>query len=241
MIKFENVTKYYSGRKILDSLCLEIAEGDRITIIGPSGSGKSTLLKLLMGLHLPDAGAVYVDGEDITQMNRHDLQRVRFKLGLLFQHAALFDSMNVEDNVSFTLRENLNWDEKRIRHRVKELLEMVEMSGFEKNMPSDLSGGQMKRIGLARALAHNPRALMFDEPTTGLDPILSTNIENLMVKLSVKLNITSIIVTHQLSTILRTADKIYLLHEGKLLPPESPKTISDSKNKIIRNFIRGGL
>ena len=241
MIKFKNVTKAYSGKKIIHNLSLEIDSGDRVLIIGPSGCGKSTLLRMLMALHKPDSGQILVDGQDITKMTRLELQSVRLKLGLLFQHAALFDSMNVEENVAFSLRENLGWSEGKIRRRVRELLEMVEMSGYELEMPSNLSGGQRKRIGFARALAHNPSAMLFDEPTTGLDPILSTNIENLIVTLSDRLHITSIIVTHQLSTILRTADKIYLLHDGKLLPPESPKTIRNSKNKLIKEFIRGGL
>jgi phospholipid/cholesterol/gamma-HCH transport system ATP-binding protein len=241
MIIIDSISKSFSGHKVIDELSIHIKTGEKVAIIGPSGTGKSTLLRLVMGLQKIDSGSIHVDNADITKMKESDLKKLRMKFGMLFQSGALFDSMNVEENVAFTLVENLNHPEWKIKERVEEVLDLVEMSGSEKKMPSELSGGQRKRIGLARAMAANPEIILYDEPTTGLDPILSTNIENLIVKLNAQLKITSVIVTHQISTILRTADKIYLLHNGKLLAPENPDAIFNSENDFVRKFIKGGL
>jgi len=241
MITLKNVTKSFKGNSIVRGVDLTVSEGERIAIIGPSGCGKSTLLRLLMGLQQPDTGELWIDNEDITQMDIKNLRRIRTKFGMLFQHAALFDSMTVGENVAFPLREILHLPEAEIQARVKDKLLWVEMSGKEDRMPSELSGGQQKRIGLARAIACDPKIILYDEPTTGLDPILSTNIEDLIVKLNKESNTTSIIVTHQISTILRTADKIYLMRDGVLLPPETPESIQESHNPYIKEFISGGL
>jgi phospholipid/cholesterol/gamma-HCH transport system ATP-binding protein len=241
MIEIKNITKHFGTKQVVNNLSLSVKQGEKIAIIGPSGCGKSTLLRLIIGLQFPDAGHILIENQDITQMTTKEINKLRLKFGLLFQSSALFDSMNVEHNVGFTLRENFKFSNDEIQKTVCEKLDLVDMKGTEKSMPSDLSGGMKKRIGLARAIAANPEIILYDEPTTGLDPILSTNIEDLIVKLNKKLNITSIIVTHQISTILRTADKIYMMHEGKLLEPETPKTIYHSQNKYIREFIRGGL
>ncbi|MBT5953994.1 ATP-binding cassette domain-containing protein [bacterium] len=241
MIKLTNIKKSFDETLILKDLDLSINKGEIIAIIGPSGCGKSTLLRLIMGLHKPDSGKVAIDGEDIIPMKQKDLNKVRLKMGLLFQSGALFDSLNVEENVGFTLKENLNLPQEKIDRIVNQKLELVEMSGRGKDMPSDLSGGQQKRIGLARAIAADPQIILYDEPTTGLDPILSTNIENLIVKLNKDFGMTSVVVTHQISTILRVAEKIYLLKDNKLLPPETPESIYDSVYEEYRQFIRGGL
>jgi phospholipid/cholesterol/gamma-HCH transport system ATP-binding protein len=241
MIKIENITKIFDGNKVINDLSLTVEEGEKVAIIGPSGCGKSTLLRLIMGLHSVNSGEIFLHNKDVTKMNKDQIKRARLKCGMLFQSSALFDSFNVEENIAFPLVENFAWPEWKVEERVREVLELVEMSGAEKKAPSDLSGGQKKRIGLARAIAANPDVMLYDEPTTGLDPILSTNIEDLMVKLNDQLKVTSVIVTHQISTILRTADKIYLLHNGKLLPPETPDTIYNSDNDYIRKFIRGGI
>ena len=222
-------------------MSLDIKCGEKVAIIGPSGCGKSTLLRLIMGLQRPDSGSIWMDGQDITHMDEEGLQQVRLKCTMLFQSGALFDSMNVADNVAFIPRENLGLSEDKVQQIVKEKLAMVEMGGTEHHMPSDLSGGMKKRIGLARAIAGDPEIVLYDEPTTGLDPILSTNIEDLIVKLNTQLKITTVVVTHQLSTIFRTADKIYLMHEGRLLPPETPSSITSSANPYVQYFIRGGL
>ena len=241
MIKLSNINKSFDETVILKNLDLSIGKGEIIAIIGPSGCGKSTLLRLIMGLHRPDSGSVVIDGDDIVSMRQKELNKVRLKMGLLFQSGALFDSLNVEENVGFTLKENLKLSNEEIKFIVNQKLDLVEMSGRGNDNPSDLSGGQQKRIGLARAIAADPQIILYDEPTTGLDPILSTNIENLIVKLNKDFGMTSVIVTHQISTILRVAEKIYLLKDNKLLPPETPDSIYDSSYEEYRQFIRAGL
>ena len=240
VIEIKNLTKKFEDKVILSGVNLTVERGERIAIIGPSGCGKSTLLRLVMGLQKPDSGKILLDGVDVLTMDKQDLKTARLKFGILFQSAALFDSMTVEENVGFSPFENLKLPSSKVKQIVKEKLSLVEMEGYEKFMPSDLSGGQKKRIGLARALASNPEVLLYDEPTTGLDPILSTIIEDLIVKLNNQLSVTSIIVTHQHSTIFRTADKIYMMTKGQLLPPENPMTIVESENEVIREFIHGG-
>ena len=240
MIELRNVSKSFDGRMVLHDVNLTIQTGERIAIIGASGCGKSTLLRLIMGLHAPDTGEVLLFGEDIHRVSHARLLEIRLKIGMLFQSAALFDSMNVAANVAFPLIENFNIPAARVIDRVAQKLELVEMSGFGEHDPADLSGGQRKRIGLARALSGDPEVMLYDEPTTGLDPILSTNIEDLIVRLSRQLKVTSIVVTHQISTILRTADKIYMMHNGTLLDPEFPNTIMTATS-IYGEFIRGGL
>jgi phospholipid/cholesterol/gamma-HCH transport system ATP-binding protein len=240
MIELRNVSKSFDGRQILKNVNLTIPTGERIAIIGASGCGKSTMLRLIMGLHKPDSGEVLVFGENIHQVSKARLLEIRLKIGILFQSAALFDSMNVAENVAFPLIENFHMPAHKVATVVAKKLELVEMTGFDKNDPADLSGGQRKRIGLARALSGDPEIMLYDEPTTGLDPILSTNIEDLIVRLSRQLKVTSIVVTHQISTILRTADKIYMVNQGTLLPPESPDTIMTA-DSIYGEFVRGGL
>lgn len=237
MIKIKNISKKFNGREVVRNLSLEVANGEKIAIIGPSGCGKSTLLRLMMGLHPPDEGEILVDGVSVASLDTAGLRKLRTKFGMLFQSGALFDSMNVEENVAFPLFETLGYKSTpETWNIVKEKLHLVEMLGAEKKMPAELSGGQRKRIGLARAIVGNPQIVLYDEPTTGLDPILSTNIEDLIVKLNNQLHITSIVVTHQISTILRTADKIYLMQDGRLLDPETPESIQRATNVYGRFF-----
>ncbi len=239
-IELKNVSKKFDKNHVLEHLSLSIEAGERIAIIGPSGCGKSTLLRLIMGLHIPDSGDVLVEEQSVPNMTDDQLRQFRLKFGFVFQSSALFDSMSVYDNVAFSLRENLMLSERKIKDIVHNLLAAVEMEHTGHKMPADLSGGMRRRIGLARALAAKPEIVLYDEPTAGLDPILSSNIESLMIKLNHQLNCTSIVVTHQVSTILATADKIYMLSNGHLLPPETPETIMNSQNETIRNFIHGG-
>lgn len=242
MIDISGLCKSFEGVHVVRNFSLHVDQGEKIAIVGRSGCGKSTILRLILRLICPDRGKICINGRDIVTMSEADLVHQRSEIGLLFQSAALFDSMNVQDNVGFALRYGTKtYTENEIRYRVNEALEMVEMSGYETYMTSKLSGGQKKRIGLARALVSKPKVMLYDEPTTGLDPILSTSIEDLIVRLSDNLNVTSVVVTHQRSTIRRTADKIYYMHEGSLLPPETPATIHESTQERYKTFYRGGL
>lgn len=241
MIVIKNLVKSFDEKDVISGINLSITDGERIAIIGTSGCGKSTLLRLLMGLHAPDSGEILIDGRDISHSNRNEQNKIRMEMGIVFQSAALFDSMSVADNVAFSLIENHKLSRKKAMTIVREKLEMVGLSDVENLLPSQLSGGMRKRVGFARAIATNPKILLFDEPTTGLDPISSTQIEDLIVHLSDSLNCTTIVVTHQISTILRTADKIYTMNNGILYDPETPNTIMNSQNPYIRTFIRGNL
>ncbi len=241
MIEIRKLSKRFGEKEVLKNIDLVVEKGERIAIIGGSGCGKSTLLRLILGLQRPDNGRVLVDEKDVHRISYEALRKLRLKFGTLFQSSALFDSMTVAENVGFSLVENLRLPAGQVSDIVKDKLEWVAMSGYENQMPSQLSGGQRKRVGLARALAADPEIMLYDEPTTGLDPITSTHIEDLIVKLTQTRRVTSVVVSHQISTILRTADKIYMMYEGQLLPPESPATIANSADPRIREFIRGGL
>ena len=241
MIKLKNVYKKFGSNEVIKDLTLTIEPSERIAIIGPSGCGKSTILKLIAGLIEPDIGQVEINGKDIWSVSEEERIRLQESIGMLFQYAALFDSLTVSENVGFSLLEQTKpirpYDIVQI---VNEKLTLVDMKGTGNLMPSQLSGGQKKRIGLARSLVKTPEVMLYDEPTTGLDPVLSTNIEDLIVKLSKELGMTSVTVTHQISTILRTADKIYFMEDGKLLPGESPRSIEQNPDGKLAKFIKGG-
>ena len=238
MIILDHVSKSFGDKCILDDVSLEISSGDRIAIIGESGTGKSTLLRLLLGLIEVDSGRIIIDDIDITNCSESELHDVRLKMGMLFQSGALFDSMTVAENIAFTLIENYGYHMKNIDDQIQLLLSQVDMEGYEDYMPSSLSGGQRKRVGLARAIAGQPSYLFYDEPTTGLDPVLSKSIEDLIVNVNSQLHATTIVVSHQQSTILRTVDKIYMLYHEKLLDPVYPDRLEDG-NPIVRCFIQG--
>ena len=239
MIQLNDITKTFESSIIIRNLSLAVKAGERIAIIGPSGCGKSTLLRLMVGLHKPDSGDISINGKNLTQITMSQLQALRLQFGFLFQGAALFDSMTVEENVAFSLIENLKLPPSEWKPLVKEKLSWVGMAGTESKMPADLSGGMKKRVGLARAIAANPKIVLYDEPTTGLDPILSTQIEDLIVKLNHRLHVTSIVVTHQFSTILRTADKIYFMYEGQFLLAETPECLHTAAHPAIKAFMAG--
>lgn len=240
MLILKHVSKAFDDHQVLSKINLSVKRGHKTTIIGPSGSGKSTILKLILGLIPPDSGKLTLNGTDINALSIKDIYIMRKKIGLLFQSAALFDSLTVEENVGFSLTETpstlTNQD---ITNKVNLSLELVGMQDYNNHYPAELSGGQKKRVALARAIINKPEYLLFDEPTTGLDPILSTNIEDLIVQISEELNTATITVTHQISTILRSSDSIYFLHEGQLLDPETPESIVKTKDPIISPFIRG--
>jgi len=241
MIKISNITKRYDKLTVLNGISLEIPDGQTVAIIGPSGCGKSTLLRLILRLEDVDAGSILIDNQNIGRLSDEALIKIRQKIGMVFQSSALFDSMTVAENVAFALREHTLFSESEIMAVVSKKLGLVGLSGKENIMPAELSGGMQKRVSIARALAFDPKIILYDEPTTGLDPITSTNIENLINKLSEDLNVTSIIVTHQLSTIFRTADRIIMLHDGKFIDSGSVVETRKSNNPIIRDFINAGM
>tara|TARA_Y200000002_G_scaffold292849_1_gene247048 strand:- start:875 stop:1615 length:741 start_codon:yes stop_codon:yes gene_type:complete len=242
MLELINIKKSFNDTSVLKDINLTVNPGEKITIIGTSGSGKSTILKLILGLLDYDSGNIMFNGINTARLSTSQFYEHRKHFGLLFQSSALFDSLTVEENVAFPLTEQPNHLTKfEISKKVDEALELVEMQGSNFKNPSNLSGGQQKRIALARAIITKPKCLLFDEPTTGLDPVLSTNIEDLIVRIATELNTIAITVTHQISTILRTSDLIYFLNDGILLDPETTQTIMESKNQIIKSFIHGGI
>ena len=240
MIELNEVTKNFNSRKVLSGVDLKVKTGETLAVIGPSGCGKSTLLRLIIGLFRPDSGTILVGGEDVTRLDSEGMNDLREHLGMVFQSSALFDSLTVSENVAFGLREHLDLREKEIASIVSEKLELVGLSGIESHMPSELSGGMQKRVSLARAIATNPEIILYDEPTTGLDPITATSIENLMIDLHKILHITAVVVTHMMSTVYRVADRIVMLSEGRLIEAGTPEETKNSNNPTIRQFVTGG-
>ena len=241
MTKLNKLSKQFNGLKVIDDISFDIPDGEFLAVIGPSGCGKSTLLKLLLRIEDSTSGNILVDGQDIEQYDEEQLIKYRENIGMVFQSGALFDSLTVFENVAFSLREHTQLAESQITRIVKEKLAMVELTGAEDKMPSELSGGMQKRVGIARALASNPAIILYDEPTTGLDPITSVTIEDLMVKLARDLKATCIVVTHVMQTVSRVAKRVVMLHEGKMLEIGSPDQAKRSENPIVKRFITGGL
>ncbi len=239
MIEIKNLYKKFSNKEILKGVNLTINNSETLAIIGRSGCGKSVLLKHIVGLLSPDKGEVLINNTSIQNMSHKELYSVRRKFGFLFQGAALFDSMTVEENVSLPLVESTNgYSEHEIADSVAEKLELVGLPGIEKLKPSELSGGMRKRVGLARALVTNPEYILYDEPTTGLDPIMSDSIDDLIKDLAEKLNVTSIVVTHDMFSVKNVADRIAMMHEGKIYFTGTPAEIMTTKDQVVNNFIR---
>jgi phospholipid/cholesterol/gamma-HCH transport system ATP-binding protein len=240
MIHIKNITKSFGEHRVLDALDLKIPKGKITVIIGRSGEGKSVLIKHLLGLIRPDGGEVWVEGQNILDLDEFALNDFRKKFGLLFQNAALFDSMNVYDNMAFPLREHSGKNEKQIQDRIHDLINLV---GLKETVlakfPSELSGGMRKRVGLARAIALNPEILLYDEPTTGLDPIMTDVIDHLILDTQEKLGVTSVVISHDIQATLAIADKIAMLHEGKILLEGSPEVFKNSRHPTIKNFLEG--
>lgn len=239
MIEIINLHKSFGANKVLCGIDLIIKKGESLAIIGRSGCGKSVLLKHIVGLLSPDEGYIKFDGKVINDLGRKELYEVRRKFGFLFQGAALFDSMTVEENVSIALVENEN---KLLPGEIKKIvaakLELVGLPGTQNLKPSELSGGMKKRVGLARALVTNPEYILYDEPTTGLDPIMSDSIDDLIKDLNEKIKVTSIIVTHDMFSVKNTADKIAMMHEGKIYFTGTPEEVLESTDLVIQKFIQ---
>lgn len=239
MIETRKLSKSFSGRPVLRNVDLAVENGKTLVVLGRSGCGKSVVLKHLIGLMKPDSGQVLVDGEDIVHLPERKLTDVRRKVGMLFQSAALFDSMSVEWNLAFPLIEQGIRDEKEIDARVAEALDMVELAGEQKKMPADLSGGMRKRVGLARTIVGRPRCILYDEPTTGLDPITSDSINHMIRRLQRRLGVTSIVVTHDMKTAFHCADRVALLHDGQVHFDGSVDELRASVDPVITDFIEG--
>lgn len=220
-------------------LDLEIQTGEALVVMGRSGCGKSVLLKLIIGILEPDEGTVIIDGVDIFSLSPRELDQFRLKLGMLFQGAALFDSLTVRENVGFSLYEHTDLPADVIVDKVREKLRLVGLAGIEELMPAALSGGMKKRAGLARAIANDPKIILYDEPTTGLDPIMADGINDLILQMHQKLRVSSVTVTHDLKSAYKIADRIAMLYEGKIIGTGTPEEIKNTENPVIRQFITG--
>jgi phospholipid/cholesterol/gamma-HCH transport system ATP-binding protein len=239
MIKIEGVHKSFGKKRVLQGVDLEVLKGESMVVIGGSGSGKSVLIKIIIGILRPDSGRVLVDGHNIAELDENELYSVRKKFGMLFQGAALFDSMRVWENVGFALLRNRTYSEKEVRRIATEKLRLVGLVGVEDLMPSELSGGMKKRVGLARAIAHNPEILLYDEPTTGLDPIMADAINDLIVDMREKISVTSVAITHDMQSAYKIADRIAMLYEGRIIEVGTPEEIRRTENPVLRQFIAG--
>ena len=239
VIKAENVVKKFGDRTILNGISLEVYRGETFVIMGGSGCGKSTFLRHIIGSLKPDSGKVHLLGKDLSRLNEDAMDKLRMKIGMSFQSSALFDSMTVGENVVLGLKEHTKLDKSVRDIVVKMKLEMVGLRGFEDLMPSQLSGGMRKRVGLARAIAMDPEIVFYDEPTAGLDPIVAGVVDKLILDLSKKLAITSVVVTHDMKSVFSIADRVAMLYEGKVLEVGTPDEIRNSKNPMVQQFING--
>ena len=239
MISLRGLSKRFGTNQVLDGLDLEIERGETMVVIGGSGTGKSVLLKHIIGLLRPDAGEVVVDGVPVSRLKGWELKEFRKEFGMLFQGSALFDSLRVLDNVAFGLREHTRLKEAEIRERVREKLALVGLRDIEHLWPSELSGGMKKRVALARALAMEPKILLYDEPTTGLDPIRADSINDLIVELRDRLKVTGVAITHDMTSAYKIADRIAMLYKGKIIAVGTPQEMRDSADPVVHQFITG--
>jgi phospholipid/cholesterol/gamma-HCH transport system ATP-binding protein len=239
MIVLDNVHKAFGAKQVLTGFSLEVKEGDIAVILGYSGTGKSVAIKHIVGLLQPDQGTVFVDGREVPRLTRRELYEVRSHIGYVFQFAALFDSLTVGENVAMGLRKQGKLDERGLHDRVHEALELVDLPDAATLMPSDLSGGMRKRVGIARAIALRPKYLLYDEPTTGLDPVTAAVIDELMQRMQRQLGVTSIVITHDLRTAWTIGSRIAMLYDGKVRQVGTPDEIRNTKDPVVRQFIEG--
>jgi phospholipid/cholesterol/gamma-HCH transport system ATP-binding protein len=236
-IRVKDVTKSFGSQQVLKGIDLEVERGKITVIIGKSGGGKSVLMKHLIGLLKPDNGEIWIDGVEITRLGEPEMNDVRKRFGMLFQEAALFDSMNVGENVAFPLREHTKLRESEIADIVNEKLRQVGLFGFDGKMPSELSGGMKKRVGLARALALNPEIVLFDEPTSALDPVISLTIEELIKETQLHLRKTYVVISHDILGMFRIADKVAMLYDGRIVASGTPDEIRQSSQEAVKEFL----
>ena len=240
-VKIKSLHKAYGAQNVLDGIDLNIAKGETVTVLGRSGTGKSVLLKLIIGLQKPDEGTIELFGTEVTKLPLKELNEVRKKLGFLFQQAALYDSLSVEENVAFPLRRHTDSSDSEISEQVRQMLARVGMESDLKKMPSGISGGMKKRVGLARALILNPEIILLDEPTAGLDPITTEEIDELIKGLQEERKITSLIVTHDLHSVGRLADRVIILKEGNVIAEGTPEEVKKSTDPFVIKFLESGL
>ena len=239
MIEVRDLQHSFGSQIVLDGVSFRIETGESVVIIGRSGCGKSVLLKNVIGLLKPDAGEVLIDGENIVPMEERELLPVRSKFGMLFQGAALFDSMTVAENVAFAFRHNRQMPQQEIDRRVAETLEVVDLPGIEDKKPAELSGGMKKRVGLARALVYRPRIMLYDEPTTGLDPIVADSIDQLILRVRDRFKVTTVVVTHDMRSARRLGQRILMLHDKRIYAAGPPDEIFSSTDPVVHRFIEG--
>jgi len=238
-IELKDLHKSFGEQRVLDGIDLTVEESETISVLGRSGTGKSVLLKLLIGLEKPDSGSICIDGHEITELETKGLNEVRKNIGFLFQQAALYDSMTIEQNVEFPLKRHTSLNEEERKKRVKELLESVGLKSDYSKLPAELSGGMKKRVGLARALALDPKLIMFDEPTAGLDPISSTEIDQLILDLKKKHKMTSVVVTHDLHSAKHISDRLVVLDSGRIVAEGTFDDLEKSKHPVVKGFPAG--
>lgn len=239
MIQIQQVHKHFGSKHVLKGIDFTFLDGQTTVVIGPSGCGKSTILRLILNLIQPDQGQIWVDGQHIQQLSMRDLEAFRLQVGMMFQSAALFDSLRVWENVGFMLLEKTKMSPQEVKKIAQEKLSLVGLEDAADLYPAELSGGMQKRVGIARAIARDPKILLYDEPTAGLDPVTSTVIEDLINQMQEYTGGISIVVTHQLSTIFRTADMITMFYEGRILDTGTPEQMKASENPVVRNFLEG--
>jgi phospholipid/cholesterol/gamma-HCH transport system ATP-binding protein len=239
IIELRHIDKSFSGRQVLRDMSIDVEQGESLVIVGGSGTGKSVTLKHIIGLLRPDRGQVLIDGHDITKMKDVELNQFRRRFGMSFQEGALFDSMSVFDNIAFPLRRHTKMTEAEIRARVEECLEDVHLPNVEKKRPSELSGGMRRRVGFARAISLKPEILLFDEPTTGLDPVISDVIADLIEEMDVKLGTTTVTITHDMKVAFKIADRVAMLHRGHIIEEGTAEEFQRSTNPIVQQFIEG--
>jgi phospholipid/cholesterol/gamma-HCH transport system ATP-binding protein len=238
-IRVVNVHKSFAEHEVLSGVHLEIRQGESMVVIGGSGTGKTVLIRCIIGLVQPDEGEIYVDGTEITSLNEREMNEIRKRFGMLFQGGALFDSLTVWENVGFGLRQHTRLREEEIRRVASEKLGLLGLRDIEDLMPAELSGGMKKRVSLARAIAMEPEILLYDEPTTGIDPMMADAINELIIRMREKLNVTSIAITHDMTSAYKIADRIAMLYQGKIIEVGTPEEIKSSRSPIVQQFIQG--
>jgi phospholipid/cholesterol/gamma-HCH transport system ATP-binding protein len=238
VIDVQNVYKSFAGFPVLTGINLKMMEGTTTVVLGASGSGKTVLMKHIMGLFKPDGGQVIVDGKNVSTMSRQELAVFRERMGMVFQSSALFDSMTVGDNVAFPLREhNSGLSEKEILEKVKEKLAVVELHDVEQKYPAELSGGMRKRVGLARAIIRDPKIVLYDEPTTGLDPLTTESVDDMIIQARERLSVTSVVISHDIGSAFHIADRIAVINEGRIVEEGTPEEVRNTKEPFTRHFL----